>query len=81
RIAGGIDDLLTGGDRGRPSRLQSGRAISAALVAALAYGARCEHSDRLTDFGARPAGPAPSAVPPGGHVALLAAHGDRLLGR
>ena len=56
------------------------QATSAAMVAALAYGARCEHSDRLTDWGDRLPGPAPAAVPPDGCLALLATHGAHMLG-
>jgi hypothetical protein len=54
--------------------------LRAALVAAAAYGARCEHSDELTAFGTRPPGPPLAAVPPGGFRALLATAGPSLLG-
>jgi hypothetical protein len=66
--------------RGAPFTPAERQATSAAMVAALAYGARCEHSDRLTDFGDQPPSPAPSAVSPGGFLALLATHGVRMLG-
>jgi hypothetical protein len=56
------------------------RAVYAALVAATAYSARCEHSDELTAMGTRPPGPPPVAVPPGGFRALLASCGPALLG-
>lgn len=66
--------------RGAPFTPAERQATSAAMVAALAYGARCEHSDRLTDFGDQPPSPAPSTVSPGGSLALLAIHGVRMLG-
>jgi hypothetical protein len=56
------------------------RILRASLVAAVAYGARCEHSDRLTTWGTRPPVPPPAAVPPGGFCAYLAENGPRLLG-
>ena len=43
----------------------------AALVHQTAYGARCEWSDLLTDFGRRPAAAPPASLPPGGFLALL----------
>ena len=55
------------------------RVVYAALVAATAYSARCEHSDELTAMGTRPPGPPPAAVPPGGFRALLASCGPALL--
>ncbi|MGI9100402.1 MAG: hypothetical protein ACR2H2_18245 [Solirubrobacteraceae bacterium] len=66
--------------RGTPFTPEERQATSAGIVAALAYGARCEHSDRLTDFGARSPRPAALAVPPGGFLASLQANGARLLG-
>jgi len=56
------------------------RVVYAALVAAAAYSARCEHSDDLTAMGTRPPGPPPAAVPPGGFRAFLASNGPALLG-
>ena len=56
------------------------RVVYAALAAAAAYSARCEHSDDLTAMGTRPPGPPPSAVPPGGFRAFLASCGPALLG-
>jgi hypothetical protein len=56
------------------------RVVYAALVAAAAYSARCEHSDELTAMGTQPPGPPPAAVPPGGFRALLATCGPTLLG-
>ena len=55
------------------------RAVRAALVDAMAYTARCEHSDALTDFGRRP--PAvPQGEPPRGSArAFLRMHGRELL--
>jgi hypothetical protein len=56
----------------------------AALVYAMAYTARCEHSDRRTDLGRRaPAawsGTEPASVPAGGALAFLAMHAAELLG-
>ena len=65
--------------RGAPFTPEQRRMTSAGLVAATAYGARCEHSDRLTGFGAHPPRPAPSTVPPDGFLAALATHGAALL--
>jgi len=66
--------------RGGPFDDAQRRVASAALVATLAYAARCQHSDLLTDSGTR----APRATPPpphsaGGFVELLARHGEQLL--
>jgi hypothetical protein len=66
--------------RGEPFTPDERRATRAAMVASLAYGARCEQSDRLTDFGTRPPRPAPATVAPGGFLANLATHGAKLLG-
>jgi hypothetical protein len=74
--------------RGTPFPPAERQAASAAMVAALSYSARCEHSDRLTRFGTRPPPPTPTqtsppalaAVPPGGYLAILATHGPELLG-
>jgi hypothetical protein len=49
-------------------------------VLAMAYGARCQHSDLLTDYGTRPAQrtlPAPT----NGYIPVLARHGQQLLAR
>jgi Phosphotransferase enzyme family len=55
----------------------------AALLYAMAYTARCEHSDALTDFGTRPPREPVAAArgtPPGGSAqAFIAAHADDLL--
>jgi hypothetical protein len=56
------------------------RVLRASLVAAVAYSARCEHSDELTAFGTRPPVSPPAAVPAGGFCAYLAANGPPLLG-
>jgi hypothetical protein len=47
-------------------------------VAATAYSARCEHSDRLTAYGTRAPTPPTEPVRPDGFCALLR-HGERLL--
>lgn len=67
--------------RGAPFGPTERKQLNAALVYALAYTARCEHSDDLTAFGSRPAlrGPRRS-VPAGSFRALLAEHGAELLG-
>jgi Phosphotransferase enzyme family len=55
------------------------RAARAALVDAMAYTARCEHSDALTGFGGRPPA-APGSDPPDGSArAFLRAHARDLL--
>jgi hypothetical protein len=56
------------------------RVLRASLVAAVAYSARCEHSDELTAFGTRPPVSPSAAVPAGGFCAYLAANGPALLG-
>lgn len=66
--------------RGRPFSAEERTTVEAALVHALSYGARCEHSDALTRFGTREAGPAPRAVPAAGFRAFLASHGPHVLG-
>jgi hypothetical protein len=66
--------------RGKPFIDRETRLAHAALVAALAYSARCAHSDRLTDYGRH--GPRPESAPAldsAGFEALLATHGERLL--
>jgi len=52
----------------------------AALVATMAYSARCEHADVLTDWGSTPARAAPRCVPADTYRGFLALHGSRLLG-
>jgi len=49
------------------------------LVAAMAYSARCEHSDRLTAFGTRPPAPPAAPIRPNGCLGILSRHGERLL--
>jgi hypothetical protein len=66
--------------RGAPFTPEERQMTSAGMVSFLAYGARCEHSDRLTDFGVHPPRPAVETVPPGGFLAALAARGAHLLG-
>jgi hypothetical protein len=55
----------------------------AALVYAMAYTARCEHSDLLTDLGSTPPRPERAArpIPPGSARAFIAAHTEALLSR
>jgi hypothetical protein len=55
------------------------RSVRAALVHAMAYTARCEHSDALTDFGRRPPVAPDREVPAGSARAFLRAHGPELL--
>jgi hypothetical protein len=55
------------------------RAVRAALVDAMAYTARCEHSDALTDFGRRPPTSPRGEAPDGSARAFLRAHGPELL--
>lgn len=57
------------------------RAVHAALVDAMAYTARCEHSDALTDFGRRAPAVPRAEVPDGSARAFLRAHGRELLDR
>jgi phosphotransferase family enzyme len=58
-------------------------AARAALVYAMAYTARCEHSDLLTDVGDAPSRPerATQPIPPGSARAFVAAHAEMLLSR
>jgi Ser/Thr protein kinase RdoA (MazF antagonist) len=69
--------------RGAPFDGEEHAAARAALVYAMAYTARCEHSDLLTDMGSLPARPERAAepVPPGSARAFVAAHAEALLGR
>lgn len=66
--------------RGTPFTPAQRQGASAAIIAALSYSARCEYSDRLTDFGRRPPGPALTTLPPHGYLDRLATHGPQLLG-
>jgi hypothetical protein len=78
-----VADYEAARDGGRFSTSER-RAARAALVHTMAYTARCEHSDALTDFGRRAPAPGsgtrPAAVPAGGARAFLAAHAAELLG-
>jgi hypothetical protein len=66
--------------RGAAFSTEERRVLRAALVYMMAYTARCEHSDLLTDFGRRAAvRPDSSAVPAGTARAFLAAHAVELL--
>jgi hypothetical protein len=71
-------------EEGRGGPFDAGqRAVArAALLYAMAYTARCEHSDALTDFGTRAADltHAHDPAPPGGARAFVAAHAETLLG-
>ena len=69
--------------RGTPFGGGEHAAARAALVYAMAYTARCEHSDLLTDMGRAPARPERAAepVPPGSARAFVAAHAEALLRR
>jgi len=56
------------------------RVARAALVLAMAYGARCQHSDLLTDYGTRtPQPPTLLPAPTDGYIPVLARHGQQLL--
>ncbi|MGI8593069.1 MAG: hypothetical protein ACR2ML_01640 [Solirubrobacteraceae bacterium] len=55
------------------------RAAHSALVATMAYSARCEHSDRLTGDGTGPPMPAAAPIPADGYLGFLARHGELLL--
>lgn len=67
--------------RGAPFGGEEQAAARAALVYAMAYTARCEHSDLLTEAGSAPARPERAAepVPPGSARAFVAAHAEALL--
>jgi hypothetical protein len=66
--------------RSKPFSREEHRLARAALVWRMAYSARCEHSDALTDFGRHPPHPGKAADPsPGTARAFLAAHAHRLL--
>jgi phosphotransferase family enzyme len=68
--------------RGAPFDDHERAAARAALVYAMAYTARCGHSDLLTDMGNAPAQPERAAEPvsPGSAGAFLVEHADALLG-
>jgi hypothetical protein len=55
------------------------RLAHCALVAAMAYSARCEHSDRLTAFGTRPPALPAAPIPPNGCLGILSRYGEWLL--
>ena len=66
--------------RGAPFSRAERRVIRAALLYTMAYTARCEHSDVLTDMGRRPPRPpSPAAPAPTGALAWVAAHATDLL--
>jgi hypothetical protein len=66
--------------RSRPFSPDERRTAVAALVAMMAYSARCEHADALTDWGSTPARTPPQCVPADSYRGFLALHGPRLLG-
>jgi hypothetical protein len=66
--------------RGAPFGADERRTAIAALIATMAYSARCEHADALTERGSIQARPAPTCVPSDGYLGFLALHGARLLG-
>jgi hypothetical protein len=70
--------------RGAPFGAGERAAARAALLYAMAFTARCEHSDLLTDMGTRPPDPdaarEPPAPPPDSARAFVAAHAEALLG-
>ena len=66
--------------RGAPFSSAERRAAIAALIAMMAYAARCEHADVLTDWSSAPARPAPRCVPADSYRGFLAMHGPELLG-
>lgn len=55
------------------------RVAMAALVFAMAYGARCQHSDLLTDYGTRAPQPSTPPAATDGYIPVLARHGQQLL--
>ena len=67
--------------RGAPFSPAERVALHAALVYALAYTARCEHSDHRTGFHGRTPGRGDPVTPPGSARAALAELGPRLLGQ
>lgn len=68
--------------RGAPFTAEERAVARAALVYAMAYTARCEHADALTDFGTRAVDVARAGdpPPPGSARAFVAAHAEALLG-
>src|SRR5262249_41600622 len=69
--------------RGSPFSEEQTRVVRASIVNAMAYTARCEHSDALTDYGRRQAPTMPSSqrIPDGSARAFLKQHADQLLAR
>jgi hypothetical protein len=67
--------------RGAPFTEGEHRAALTGLVAAMAYSARCEHSDRLTALGTRPPAAPAAPIPADGCLGILSHHGERLLSR
>ncbi len=73
--------LLDDYQQARATRFSRGdwRVAMAALVLAMAYGARCQHSDLLTDYGTAAPQPPTHPAPTGGYIPVLARHGHQLL--
>jgi hypothetical protein len=65
--------------RGAPFTAEEDAVLRASLAYTMAYTARCEHSDALTDMGRRPAEPGAVAAPARSARAFLAAHAEELL--
>jgi hypothetical protein len=65
--------------RGTPFSRRERRLAHAAFVAALAYSARCGHSDRLTAYGTRRPEPPAEPPPDDDAVGILRRHGAELL--
>jgi hypothetical protein len=65
--------------RGSSFSLREHQMTDAAIVAALAYGARCQHSDRVTSYGTERPRTVAASEPPGGYIARLASDGTTLL--
>jgi hypothetical protein len=66
--------------RGRRFSIGEQRLLTAALVYGAAYAARCEHSDRATDFGEKPARNLVPTAEDGSQSAFLLDHWRDLLG-
>jgi hypothetical protein len=66
--------------RGAPFSADEHRTAISALVATMAYSARCEHADALTHTGTAPVQRAPQCVPADGYCGFLAMHASNLLG-
>ena len=65
--------------RGTPFTDAERRLARAGLAAAMAYSARCEHSDRMTGFGTHAPEPVSGPITPGSFLDFLAKWGPQLL--